>query len=160
MLVIVRVFRDSRWIFVQGAFLDLLPSCLHLHCSLQKSCSVSHYALTLLTPLRSEKQVAGDGRQSGPWPTCQLKVLANGLDFASANLFYTWQGKLPRVRSRQEQGCEERASPWDGNRGRPETPWRSLSALWFDIGIKLNAIHLTLRHSHLPTWPQSGQSSC
>ena len=72
------------------------------------------------------------------------------LTLPAQTFFYTWQGKLPRVRSRQEQGCKERASPWDRNRGRSETPWRSLSALWFDIGIKLKAIHLTRRHSHLP----------
>ena len=31
--------------------------------------------------------MVGDGRQSEPWPTHQLKFLANGLDFGSTNSF-------------------------------------------------------------------------
>ena len=63
--------------------------------------------------MRSEKQVVGDGRQSEPWPTPQLKVLANGLDFGSANSF------IPDKASYQVSGQ-------DKNRGARRKPAREI----------------------------------
>lgn len=57
--------------------------------------------------------MVGDGRQSEPWPTRQLKVLANGLDFGSTNSF------IPDKASYQVLGQ-------DKNRGARREPAREI----------------------------------
>lgn len=72
MLVIVRVFRESRWLFVRichSAFLDLFShGGGHLasnYCSLLESCCAGHYCFILLIPLEVREAGGWDGRQSG-----------------------------------------------------------------------------------------------
>lgn len=57
--------------------------------------------------------MVGDGRQSEPWPTRQLKVLANDLDFGSTNSF------IPDKASYQVSGQ-------DKNRGARREPAREI----------------------------------
>lgn len=72
--------------------------------------------------------MAGDGRQSEPWPTRQLKVLANGLDFAGANLFipdkanYHMSGQEKNRGARREPAHERGTGLGQRPSGGPSQP--------------------------------------